>query len=80
MLLLVVLSLLVLFTMIAVTFVLVAGQYRRSSRAAGRAEQYGDDPRKQLDEAFNQLVRDSASTRSSIFRHSLLADLYGQTG
>jgi len=79
-LLLVVLSLLVLFAMIAVTFVLVAGQYRRTSRAAGRAEQSGDDPQRQVDEVFSQLVRDTNDPKSSLFRHSLLADIYGLDG
>ncbi len=89
-LLLVVLSLLVLFILIAVTFVLIAGQYRRSSRAAGRAEQYGDDPQKQLDEIFGQVVRDTMLNgnqtniqplvSSALYGHSLLNDLYGNDG
>ncbi|MBI3838068.1 MAG: hypothetical protein HY288_09060 [Planctomycetia bacterium] len=80
MLLLVVLSLLVLFALIGITFVLVASQYRRSSAAAGRAEQYGDDYRKQLDEVFAQIVRDTNNTHSVLQRHSLLNDMYGQDG
>ncbi|MGE0697135.1 MAG: hypothetical protein AB7O59_23700 [Pirellulales bacterium] len=79
-LLLVVLSLLVLFAMITVTFVLVAGQYRRMSRAAGKVELVGDDPSRQLDEAFAQTVRDTKNPRSSLFGHSLLADIYGNDG
>ena len=79
-LLLVVLSLLVLFALISVTFVLIAGQYRRSSRSAARAEQYGDDPRKQLDEVFAQIVRDTINTNSSLQSHSLLNDMYGNDG
>ena len=79
-LLLVVLSLLVLFALISVTFVLIAGQYRRSSRSAARAEQYGDDPRKQLDEVFAQIVRDTNNTKSSLQSHSLLNDMYGNDG
>ena len=49
------LSLLVLFTLIAVTFVLVASQSRRVVRADSRHEQYGDDPRKLLDSALATL-------------------------
>jgi hypothetical protein len=76
-LLLVVLSMLVLFSLIAVTFVLVSSQYRRSSTAAGRAEQYGDDYRRQLDEVFAQIVRDTTNTHSALQQHSLLNDIYG---
>ena len=94
-LLLVVLSLLVLFSMITVTFVLVAGQYRRMSRAAGKVELVGDNPSRQLDEVFAQIVRDtptpplggtnptptsSQSPSSSVHSHSLLHDLYGNDG
>ncbi len=57
-LLLVVLSMLALFALIGVTFVLVASQHRRALRAESRAEQYGDDYRKQLDNVFAQIVRD----------------------
>jgi hypothetical protein len=79
-LLLVVLSMLVLFAMIAVTFMLVAGQYKRSSRAASRAEIVAGDPRSQCDEAFAQLVRDTIDTNSVLRGHSLLADMYGYDG
>lgn len=79
-LLLVVLSLLVLFTLIAVTFVLVASQSRRSVRADSRNEQYGDDPQKQLDSVFAQLVRDTVNPQSALRGHSLLADIYGNDG
>ncbi len=76
-LLLVVLSLLVLFAMITVTFVLVASQYRRMSRAAGKVELVGNDPRKLLDEAFGQIVRGTRNPQSSLYGHDLLNDLYG---
>ena len=55
--LLVVLSMLMLFAVIGVTFLLEASQSRRSSRADARAEQVTDDFRKQLDEVFGQVVR-----------------------
>ncbi len=80
MLLLVVLSLLVMFSMVTVTFMLVAGQYKRMSRIAGKAEQVGSDPRKQLDEAFAQLARGTGNQLSSLYQHDLLGDLYGNDG
>jgi hypothetical protein len=76
-LLLVVLSLLVLFTLIGVTFVLVASQSRRATRADSRHEQYGDNPQRVLDAVFGQIVRDTTNVRSSLQGHSLLADMYG---
>ncbi len=76
-LLLVVLSLLTLFTLIGVTFVLVASQSRRATRADSRHEQHGDDPQRVLDSVFGQIVRDTTNTRSSLQGHSLLADMYG---
>lgn len=79
-LLLVVLSLLVLFALIGITFVLVASQSRRISRADSRGEQYGDDYRKQLDEVFAQIVRDTTNPRSVLRTHSLLNDMYGLDG
>jgi hypothetical protein len=79
-LLLVVLSLLVLFALIGITFVLVASQSRRISRADSRGEQYGDDYRKQLDEVFAQVVRDTTNTQSVLRTHSLLNDMYGLDG
>ncbi len=79
-LLLVVLSLLVLFVLIGVTFVLVASQSRRMSRADSRAEQYGDDYRRQLDDVFAQVVRDTTNTNSVLRSHSLLNDIYGLDG
>ncbi len=89
MLLLVVLSMLALFALIGVTFVLIAGQHRRALRAESRVEQHGDDYRKQLDSVFAQIVRDVApqpvagtqsTAISSIAYHSLLNDMYGTDG
>jgi hypothetical protein len=77
--LLVVLSLLVLFLMIAVTFVLVAGQYKRGAIAISKVNQTDDKPEKLLDAALYQLLR-GTNTRSSLFGHDLLGDLYGIDG
>ncbi|MEX0642368.1 MAG: hypothetical protein WD468_06690 [Pirellulales bacterium] len=79
-LLLVVLSLLVLFSLIGVTFVLVAGKHLSTTKMALRDEQRGDDPRKQLDAVMAQLVRDTTNPQSVVQTESLLADLYGNDG
>ncbi len=77
--LLVVLSLLVLFLMIAVTFVLIAGQYKRGAIAISKVNQTDDPPEKLLDAALYQLLR-GTNMRSSLFGHDLLGDLYGIDG
>ncbi|MEY4179041.1 MAG: hypothetical protein RLY70_2615, partial [Planctomycetota bacterium] len=77
--LLVVLSLIVLFTLIAVTYAIVAGQYKLSAAASAKLQLVGDPPRKDLDIVAYMLIRDSA-TPSSFTGHSLLRDLYGADG
>ncbi len=79
-LLLVVLSLLMLFSLIAVTFVLVAGRHYDATRYAIRNEQVGDDPRQLLDEVFAQCIRGTNNPHSVIGPHSLLEDMYGNDG
>jgi hypothetical protein len=82
-LLLVCLSLLVLFAVIGVTFVMVSGQYRSAARSEVRTERYGDDPGSNtrpgelLDEAFMQLARGTTNNHSSLQFHDLLGDKYG---
>ena len=75
--LLVILSLLVLFALLGVTFVIVSGQYKRSASAFARTETYGDDWARQLDTAMYTSVRDTHDSASPLRGHSLLLDLYG---
>jgi len=56
-LLLVVLTLLALFAAITVTFVVLAGQYRKSSMSDSRLERQGDPPQKLLEDAVAQVIR-----------------------
>ena len=77
--LLVVLSLLVLFVVVAVTYAVVAGHFRRAAVASSRFEQLGDDPHRFVDRAMYQLLRDTPLP-SSMMGHSLLHDLYGPKG
>jgi hypothetical protein len=78
--LLIVLSLLVVFLMMGVTFLVVSGQYQRGARAQAQYRLIGEDPRKQLDAAFMQLFRGTRDQGSAIFRHEILRDLYGNDG
>lgn len=79
-LLLVVLSMLVLFALIGITFVLVASQSRRAMRGEARQDQQTDTPSRLLDDVFSQIVRDTTNPRSSLRGHSLLNDMYGNDG
>jgi len=80
-LLLVVLSLLSLFALIGVTFVLVTSQAKRTARADAKLQlQVTTVPSEQMDDAFRQLIRDSNNPLSSMQFHSLLGDMYGQDG
>jgi len=85
-LLLVVLSLLVLFAMIAVSFVIIASQQEKAAKAVAKLNQTGKDPQELLDGAMYQLLRDvrepTAGTNptSAIAYHSLLRDMYGNDG
>ncbi len=80
---LVVLSLLVLFLMVGMAFVITAKQSEKAAksamkasvRLAGEAAQ-GD----LLDEVLLQLIRDTNNPNSSLRFHSLLGDMYGNDG
>lgn len=76
-LLLIVLSLLVLFVLIGVTFIVVADRHVRDAKIAARQNTTGDDPIKESDNALMRILRGPADTRSALYRHSLLGDLYG---
>jgi len=78
--LLIVLSLLVLFTILAVTFVVVAAGYREGAVAASRYRRVGDDPRKLLDSAAYALVRGTSDENSPFRGHEFLRDMYGIEG
>jgi hypothetical protein len=76
---LVVLSLLVLFVLLVVTFAIVAGQYQRAAQAYAKKEWLGEDPQKIADRVMYALLRepDPNQTGSSLQGHSLLRDTYG---
>ncbi|MFN0022093.1 MAG: hypothetical protein ACKVP0_27915 [Pirellulaceae bacterium] len=82
--LLVVVSLLTLFLMIGVTYVLIAGNYQNASAQNQRAHRYGDEPEREMEEVLGQILYGSLQTptspRSVIGPHSLLGDLYGTDG
>ena len=73
--LLVVLSLLVLFVIVGLTFALVASVYRGGAEQAARSADREDDHTDELDRAMYLMLRDSE--RVTPFEHnSLLEDIY----
>ena len=78
--LLVAMSMLALFMMVVVTFVLVARQHKQSSIAAQRHKHYDPAYEDHLNEAMLQIVRGTTNPRSVIGPHSFLEDLYGSDG
>jgi hypothetical protein len=75
--LLIVVSLLALFVLIGVTYVLVGGQYRRAATMASRTMLLQIDPQMQLDRALYQVVRDTMNPNSAVHGEGLLLDMYG---
>lgn len=76
-LLLIVLALLALFALIAVSFVVLTGQSRRSAEAMRSMEAYDVSPKQELERAFAQVVRGSNDPASVMGANSLLEDIYG---
>ena len=79
-LLLVVLSVLLMFVLLALTYLTVATQYFEGASVSASLERSADDPRGELEEAFLQLLRDTLNPNSMLQGESLLADLYGNDG
>ncbi|MBP86559.1 MAG: hypothetical protein CMJ64_07580 [Planctomycetaceae bacterium] len=74
------LSLLVLFTLLMVTFLIVSGQYRAGARAIARSRTTVIDPQELLDGAYYTQIRDTRDPKSVLRGHSLLLDIYGLDG
>ncbi|MEQ8788912.1 MAG: hypothetical protein RIC55_21550 [Pirellulaceae bacterium] len=72
-----VLTLLTLFALMAVTFVLITGVYEDTSRAHAKQGIRRDPPNKLMDRVLYDLVRDTNDTLSPMRGHGLLMDFYG---
>ncbi len=77
--LLVVLSMLSLFSMLAISYVIFSGQSRSANFGMARRDYHGMQPSQVLDQAMKQALRGSANSISSIGPHDMLGDLYGYT-
>jgi len=74
---LIVLSILVMFGLLGITFVIIAGQAKRTATTAGRSEQQYDPPDRLTEEAALAIFRGSNNPGSPTWLHSLLEDMYG---
>ncbi|MCA9270566.1 MAG: hypothetical protein KDA41_18920, partial [Planctomycetales bacterium] len=86
-LLIIVLSLLVLFALIALTFVAVAGHHNKSAKTAARVGLFDDQGHELVEQAFYDLLRGTNNPNSALYSaamptvcDSLLEDLYGWAG
>ncbi len=71
------LSLLILFLLIGITYVLSSGQFKQAAKTAARVEQYDDIPKDTLNKVILEIIRGSNNPRSSIAAHSILEGGYG---
>ena len=72
--LLAIISLLTMFMIFGVTYVVVSGHFKRSAISNAQSRQLGVAPQKHLDSAMYQLVRDTDRAGSIARGHSLLQD------
>jgi len=77
---LVVLSLLFLFVLICVSYVVVANAHRKASKQFQRIEMTGDTPEGEVEMSLMALVRGELTPYSPLLNTSLLEDIYGQYG
>jgi hypothetical protein len=75
--LLAIISLLTMFMLIGITYVVVSGHFKRAAITNSQARQFGVPPQKHLDNALYQLLRDTDHAGSAVRGHSLLQDKYG---
>jgi hypothetical protein len=75
--LLAVVSLLTMFMLIGITYVVVSGHFKRAAVTNSRVRQLEVPPQKHLDGAMYQLLRDTDFAGSVVRGHSLLQDKYG---
>ncbi len=79
-LLLVVLSVLVLFMMLTITFVIVASKERNVAKSYQSIERSFDPPAQVCDSVAMMLFRDTSDIHSPLYTHSLLEHVYGNVG
>ncbi len=75
--LLVVLSMLTLFSLLAISYVIFSGQSRSANFGIARRDFHGMRPGEVIDVAMKQALRGTVDNISAVGPHSLLADLYG---
>ncbi len=77
--LLIVLSMLTLFSLLAISYVVFSGQSRSANFGIARRDFHGMKGAEVIDEAMKQILRGTSGNISAVGPHSLLADLYGHS-
>ncbi|MDG2467788.1 MAG: hypothetical protein P8M80_00785 [Pirellulaceae bacterium] len=72
-----VVSMIVMFMLLATTFLVISSQYLRGAKAFAQSEVFKREPVNDLDAALYMLLRDTRDPNNPIRTHSLLADVYG---
>ncbi|MEE2640780.1 MAG: hypothetical protein VX768_09150 [Planctomycetota bacterium] len=72
-----VISMIVLFMLLATTFLVVSSQYFRGAKSYSKSEIFEREPQNDLDQALYIMLRDTRDTQSPLRGVSLLADMYG---
>lgn len=72
-----VVSMIVLFMLLATTFLVISSQYLRGARSYSKSEIFEAEPRNELDQMMYMLLRDTRDPNNPVRGHSLLADVYG---
>lgn len=78
--LLVVLSMLFMFTIMVLTYVMVTSRYRQASKMYVQAEQRNEDPEIFANRSLLQMIRGSRDDHSPLFGQDFLGDVYGDDG
>jgi hypothetical protein len=75
-----ILGLLALFSLVTVTFVVVARTHKRGAAIHAQIERTGDSPEQLTKTALLQVLRGTNNAASTLRAHSLLEDMYGSDG
>lgn len=72
-----VVSMIVLFMLMATTFLVVSSNYLRGAKSYAMSEMFERNPHNELEQVFYMLLRDTRDPNNPMRGHSILADIYG---
>ena len=69
-----VVSMIVLFMLLATTFLVISSQYLRGAKSYSKSEIFEAEPKNELDQVMYMLLRDTRDPNNPMRGHSLLAE------